>query len=95
MNEPKKEEESEESKPVDTENENKEDEKEKEKDKEEMGSDIQGCYAQVELTDGWYGVTGVLDKVLTQALRKGKILPGQKLRIYGSKVINNFIYNTF
>ena len=59
---------------------------EKEGDKEDA-TNIQGCYAQVELTDGWYGVTGVLDKVLTQALRKGKIFPGLKLRIYGAKVI--------
>lgn len=31
-------------------------------------------------------MTGVLDKVLTLALRKGKILPGHKLRVYGAKV---------
>jgi hypothetical protein len=61
------------------------DDDEKEGDKEDA-TNIQGCYAQVELTDGWYGVTGVLDKVLTQALRKGKIFPGLKLRIYGAKV---------
>lgn len=51
-----------------------------------LESQVQGCFAQIEVTDGWYGVTAVLDKKLTQALHKGKIFAGQKLRIYGAKV---------
>lgn len=57
-----------------------------EKDDDAEKPEVQGCFAQVELTDGWYGVSAVLDKPLTLALRKGKIFAGQKLRIYGAKV---------
>ena len=35
-----------------------------------------GSQAQVQLTDGWYGVKAVLDKPLTQLLQCGKLKLG-------------------
>ena len=43
-------------------------------------------FAQIELTDGWYGVTGVLDGRLTAMLQCGKIHVGMKLRVFGAQV---------
>ncbi|KAI4353653.1 hypothetical protein L6164_002585 [Bauhinia variegata] len=39
---------------------------------------------KVELTDGWYAMTAILDVPLSKQLAAGKLFVGQKLRIWGS-----------
>ncbi|KAK8561593.1 hypothetical protein V6N13_149242 [Hibiscus sabdariffa] len=40
--------------------------------------------AKVELTDGWYSMSAVLDVLLSNKLAAGKLFVGQKLRIWGA-----------
>ena len=40
---------------------------------------------ELELTDGWWGVTGVCDPWLSKLVGRGKICAGQKLRLMGCK----------
>jgi len=40
---------------------------------------------QIELTDGWYCIRGLLDAFLSEKLKSGKIFIGQKLRIFGAR----------
>ncbi|KAK4258374.1 hypothetical protein QN277_007832 [Acacia crassicarpa] len=39
---------------------------------------------KVELTDGWYSITAILDAPLSKKLAAGKLFVGQKLRIWGA-----------
>ncbi|XP_009776180.2 protein BREAST CANCER SUSCEPTIBILITY 2 homolog B-like isoform X1 [Nicotiana sylvestris] len=41
--------------------------------------------AKIELTDGWYSITAVLDILLSKKLAAGKLFVGQKLRIWGAR----------
>ncbi|KAJ1548733.1 hypothetical protein HK405_015972 [Cladochytrium tenue] len=41
---------------------------------------------EIELTDGWYPIKAVLDKVLRKAVENGKIYVGQKLQIFGAQL---------
>ncbi|CAI9097234.1 OLC1v1033610C1 [Oldenlandia corymbosa var. corymbosa] len=40
--------------------------------------------AKIELTDGWYSVTAILDVLLSRKLVAGKLFVGQKLTIWGA-----------
>nr|XP_018624603.1 protein BREAST CANCER SUSCEPTIBILITY 2 homolog B-like isoform X4 [Nicotiana tomentosiformis] len=44
-----------------------------------------GACAKIELTDGWYSITAVLDILLSKKLAAGKLFVGQKLRIWGAR----------
>ena len=41
----------------------------------------------IELTDGWYGIRGLLDRPLTTLLNSGKLVAGQKLCVYGAELV--------
>ena len=43
-----------------------------------------GLCAEIEVTDGWYGVTARLDPVLTEYLRRGRLFVGQKRLVQGA-----------
>jgi hypothetical protein len=45
-----------------------------------------GGGAEVELTDGWYSVTGRLDPALSELLRRGRLFVGQKLLVQGCEL---------
>jgi len=42
---------------------------------------------EVELTDGWWAVTGICDPWLSKLVRRGKIKAGQKLRVSGCTAV--------
>ncbi|KAG6427679.1 hypothetical protein SASPL_111925 [Salvia splendens] len=42
--------------------------------------------SRIELTDGWYAVTALLDEQLSQKLASKKLFLGQKIRIWGAKL---------
>ena len=48
-----------------------------------------GSQAQVQLTDGWYGVKAVLDKPLTQLLQCGKLKLGMSAN--PASMMNGFV----
>ncbi|CAI9287354.1 unnamed protein product [Lactuca saligna] len=50
---------------------------------EEQDADVPST-SNIELTDGWYSVKGVLDDLLLKQLLAGKLFVGQKLRICGA-----------
>lgn len=41
---------------------------------------------KVELTDGWYSITAILDAPLSKKVAAGKLFVGQKLRIWGARL---------
>lgn len=45
------------------------------------------CY-ELELTDGWYGLTAVVDQELCQRIHRGTIAVGTKLISYGAELLN-------
>ncbi|KAL0034552.1 hypothetical protein WJX79_008066 [Trebouxia sp. C0005] len=48
-----------------------------------------GKQAQVQLTDGWYGVKAVLDRDLTRLVQAGNLNLGDKLRVCGAELVTN------
>ncbi|PRP87682.1 BRCA2 repeat family protein [Planoprotostelium fungivorum] len=40
----------------------------------------------IEVTDGWYSLNAALDEPLNEQLKKGKIYPGLKLRVFGAQI---------
>lgn len=45
--------------------------------------------AVIELTDGWYGIRGLLDRPLTRLLNDRKLGVGQKLCINGAELVGS------
>jgi hypothetical protein len=45
------------------------------------------CY-ELELTDGWYSVTAVVDQELCQRIQRGTVAVGTKLISYGAELLN-------
>ena len=41
---------------------------------------------EIELTDGWYRIRTISDKVLARAAKKGKLVVGRKLAVAGARV---------
>jgi len=50
------------------------------------GGGAGGAGAEVELTDGWYSMTGRLDAALSELLRRGRLSVGQKLLVQGCEL---------
>ncbi|KAL0024592.1 hypothetical protein WJX77_001215 [Trebouxia sp. C0004] len=48
-----------------------------------------GKQAQVQLTDGWYGVKAVVDQDLTRLVKAGNLKLGDKLRVCGAELVAN------
>lgn len=49
--------------------------------------DADGGACEIELTDGWYGVACKLDEGLQQALSRGRLKVGMKLRIFNARIL--------
>lgn len=43
---------------------------------------------ELELTDGWYGLTAVVDQELCQRIHHGTVAVGTKLISYGTELLN-------
>lgn len=43
---------------------------------------------ELELTDGWYSITAVVDQELCQRIQRGTVAVGTKLISYGAELLN-------
>jgi breast cancer 2 susceptibility protein len=44
---------------------------------------------ELELTDGWYSLTAVVDQELCQRIQRGTVAVGTKLISYGAELLNS------